>query len=489
MNHIGTDVYNVMDSGAKGDGIVKDTAAIQKAIDTCSSNGGGVVYFPSGYLFLTGTIYLDSYITLFVAENAILQGSTEIDDYSDDTGICPYYPEPLDRCLIYAKDKKNITLAGPGIIDGQFRESFIDKHDNPLETDVNQRPMLIRLENCSDIRMKDLTLKGAYSWCVHIKYCTNVKLQGLTVLNDRQDGFNIESSRIITISDCTLNCGDDGIALTTSHPEKPLTDITITNCVISSRWAGIRFGPLSKGNFENIIISNCVLRNCGGGGIKIGMFEGAEIKNCIFSSIIMDNVTAAVLVMNARWSDIGSMEENPKMMPVGKIRDLIFTDLIIHAHAGPTLPWDQNEYSEEEINDFLIRPDRNSTIFLHGHRDGVLENLMFRNIRITYPGGGVSKDSPFNGLVDMHEIDIHEHGYWTDDKTIWGIPIASAVFARHVRNITFQDMIISHRKAEGRPSFAFADSQIIELDKIRIDGQKMKPADLIQQECSDLETC
>jgi len=481
MNHNRTDVYNVMDSGAAGDGIVKDTASIQKTIDICSANGGGVVYFPSGHKFLTGTIYLDSNITFFVADNAIVQGSTEIDDYSDDTGISPYYPEPLDRCLIYAKDKKNITLAGPGIIDGQFREKFMNKHDNPLETDIVQRPMLIRIENCSNVKMKDLIFKGAYSWCVHIKYCNNVKLQGLTVLNDRQDGFNIESSRTITISDCTLNCGDDGIALTTSHPQKPLTDLTITNCVISSRWAAVRLGPLSKGNFENIVMSNCVLRDCGGGGIKIGMFEGAEIKNCIFSSLIMDNVTAPVLIMNTQWSDIGSLKEHPPMMPVGVIRDLMFTDLIIHTHEGPTLPWDRNDYSEEEINDFLVRPDRNSTIFLHGHRDGVLENLMFRNIRITYPGGGVSTESPLSELVDMHEIDIHKNGYWTDDKTIWGIPVASALFARHVSNINFCDVIINHRKTEERPAFAFIDSQIIELERIRIDGQKIKPEDMIQQ--------
>ena len=81
-----------------------------------------------------------------------------------------------------------------------------------------------------------------------------------------------------------------------------------------------------------------------------------------------------------------------------------------------------------------------------------------------------------NKSDNMHEINIHEHGYWTDDKTIWGIPIASALFARHVRNITFRDMIISHRKPEGRPAFAFADSKIIELEKIQIDRQKIKPA-------------
>lgn len=47
---------SVKDFGAKGDGVTDDTAAIQAAVDACSANGGGVVYFPFGTYILTAKI-------------------------------------------------------------------------------------------------------------------------------------------------------------------------------------------------------------------------------------------------------------------------------------------------------------------------------------------------------------------------------------------------------------------------------------------------
>jgi hypothetical protein len=61
------DSLSIHDFGAHGGGISLDTRAIRSAIDACTAQGGGVVYFPPGN-YLTGTRF--SNIQATVADNA-----------------------------------------------------------------------------------------------------------------------------------------------------------------------------------------------------------------------------------------------------------------------------------------------------------------------------------------------------------------------------------------------------------------------------------
>ena len=71
---------NVVDAGAKGDGVTKDTAAIQKALDACTAAGGGTILVPDG-IYLTGSIVIGANTTLQLASHAQILGSPDIADY------------------------------------------------------------------------------------------------------------------------------------------------------------------------------------------------------------------------------------------------------------------------------------------------------------------------------------------------------------------------------------------------------------------------
>ena len=96
-------LLDIRDFGAVGDGATLNTNAIQAAIDACSEQRAGGVLVAGGR-FVTGTLYLKSYVTLRIAGGAELLGSTEIRDYATDTHANQYRGEPhMDRCLIFAR--------------------------------------------------------------------------------------------------------------------------------------------------------------------------------------------------------------------------------------------------------------------------------------------------------------------------------------------------------------------------------------------------
>ena len=65
-------VWNVRDYGAKGDGVAKDTAAVQRAVDAANAAGGGEVLLPKG-TYLSGSVFLKSGVDFHLAEGATLR--------------------------------------------------------------------------------------------------------------------------------------------------------------------------------------------------------------------------------------------------------------------------------------------------------------------------------------------------------------------------------------------------------------------------------
>ena len=111
--------FDITKYGATGDGQTKATDAIKKAIQACHAAGGGRVLVPKG-TFFTGAIHLESNINLYLDEGATLLFSTDPKDYLplvytrfESTELMNYSP------FIYAFEKENVAITGPGTLDGQ----------------------------------------------------------------------------------------------------------------------------------------------------------------------------------------------------------------------------------------------------------------------------------------------------------------------------------------------------------------------------------
>jgi len=147
LNLLKAQQINILSLGAKGDGIFKNTAIIQEAINQCNKNGGGTVLIPTGN-FVTGTLYLKSNVNLFVDKGAILTGSMDSIDYPLNSpktvrSVSTHSNNGKAKknfSLIYAEAQENISIEGLGIINGNGDNNFWQRGDNGRD-----RPKLIFL--------------------------------------------------------------------------------------------------------------------------------------------------------------------------------------------------------------------------------------------------------------------------------------------------------------------------------------------------------
>ncbi len=301
---------NVRDFGAVGNGSVKDTAAIQQAIDA-----GGMVHFPPG-TYLTGTLYLRSNGGLFIEPGATLLGSPDPEDYNADD-FCPQNKaHPSENAsgahLIVAVEQENIMICGGGRIDGN-RKAFYGADEPPYAgkyqpgTAWNEslkgvwRPgQMIFFCECSNVHLENVQLYNSSYWTCFLHGCEDVFVRGLRILNDQRtangDGLDVDCCRRVVISDCIIDTGDDCITFRGScdllKNPKPCEYATVTNCVLHSRTMAFRFG-VGNGIVRNINVSNIVFHNCRdaigfNSNYSTDPTRGVEIENICFENLQMD---------------------------------------------------------------------------------------------------------------------------------------------------------------------------------------------------------
>lgn len=91
--------HNVVEYGARGDGVHENARPIQQAIDAASAAGGGVVLFPPG-TYRTATLFLKDNVTLRLDRGATILGTPDYSLYPAD--IKPVYETFLLREDRYA---------------------------------------------------------------------------------------------------------------------------------------------------------------------------------------------------------------------------------------------------------------------------------------------------------------------------------------------------------------------------------------------------
>jgi hypothetical protein len=406
-------ICDVRAFGAVGDGKQLDTNAINAAIRWCAKAGGGTVEFSAG-TYLSGTIEMLSNITLHLRTGSTILGSPNVGDYR----AISRSSEGRATSLIVAEEANDIGITGPGAIDGNGRafireprrphppgpfQDFLatrqglqvwdrlgENREGPVQ--MLERPgVLVLFVNCSDVTIRDVKVLDAPNWCVHLACCNRALLTGLNIrcslLVPNADAIDVAGSQNVRISDSYLEAGDDGIAVSPcadGYCQKSAENITVSDCVIVSRSAGVRLGWAAR-DIRNLTFTNLIIRDSNRG---IGIFvRGAEnIENILFSNIVIETrfmdglwwgLGEPVHISVARYDAKANADAEPKG-PMGQVRNVRFVNVTVTSEAPVVL------YSQQpgRIRDILFR-DYRQTI-----KESALNAAMGGNLdlRPTTPG-------------------------------------------------------------------------------------------------------
>ena len=389
--------YNVLDFGAVANGETLCTNAVQKAIEKCSAEGGGIVRFEGGRYVLS-TVFLRSNVTIEIAENTTILGSLNFDDYCSDEKVdYPLYQDASHsffHCSMFVAEAcEHIKIIGKGKID--MRSVWDEKNVRNMS---HRGAKCIALKNCKNVEISGLSIYNATDLAVYFAGCENVDIFGLK-LRVYIDGISPDNSKNVRIYDCELETGDDGLVLKSSYTLNRLDickNVHIWNCKVKSRCNAVKLGTETNGGFEDIRIENIKIKETRISAIAIESVDGAVIDGVIIRNVEMKNVNAPIFI------HVGKRMRGPAGRKIGKIRNITLENIVADGPYEPyeVIAWNYASYKANDIyqnpkvlglpavvDGMVAVDDWQITSNICGLKESPLENVALRNVHLKVDGG------------------------------------------------------------------------------------------------------
>jgi hypothetical protein len=290
---------NVKTTGAKGNGIADDTAAIQRAVDRVAVTGGVVVVPPGVYMInpdhLNGFgVRMRSNVTLQIERGATLRAIPN---------ALPQY------AIVFCEDVENIAIEGGGTIQGD-RDDHLDN--------IDARGMCIWFAGVRNAFVDDITVRDAWGDGFYVRNLDgqpsqDVSVTRLLAVRNRRNGMAIVSARRVDISGSTFTTTGGASPHVGLNLEpnigQPVEDIVVRGCfaidnenrgfqcsatgntllgcvAVGNARAGFQIRKVTGGVAAVTTLIGCVaIDNDDGGGSPEGGFrlqdcEGIIIESC-----------------------------------------------------------------------------------------------------------------------------------------------------------------------------------------------------------------
>jgi polygalacturonase len=418
------------------------------------------VLVPAG-TFLIGSLELKSNVTLHVAAGGKLLGSGRGSDYHAVDAIPLKGDSTLEDgnwALIYGVNAKNITVEGPGLIDGQGAQFHpaVRGTTPPSGLGGNRRPYHLLFYRCENLRVRDLELVDCAYHSIRVIQSKRVYMDGLYIhnrVNGNNDGFHFISSEFVTISNCTIMSQDDACALFGS-----CRNVTVTNSYFSTRWSVFRFGG---GKAANVAVSNCVMHQVYGCPIKFHGAPGSRFENMSFSNLVLEDVTGPIhFSMGPRTPRQGGPTPIDALpvdtnLPPAVVKNISFSN--IHG----TVTCNPKDLEESSIQSNYNPGEKHSCIGLNAVGGATIEKVSFDNIHLTFGGGGTADDAARRDLPQI-----------AGEYFMLGPMPAYGFYARNARALTLSNIRFETETPDLRPAVILDHVKDVAMSGISVQGNK-----------------
>lgn len=437
---------DVRDFGAKGDGVTKDTASIQAAIDKLPAAGGTVVVSPGSYL--SGTIHLRSNLTLRIEQGATLLFSTDDGDF-DPYEPLPYHlatppgkkdpgatlvnhllserrrlsaPPAYDDvettyfhyALLSGDGVHNVTIEGNGVIDGN--------------TSHRGGPKPIAIKNSEWVTVRGITIRNAPNYNISFGGADHIQVDSVKLLNGFADGVDTDGCHYVQVTNSYIDAWDDAVCPKASMAlGKPRSTehMVVANCVLRTSCNNFKFGTESAGDLRDITVTNCVMlrRDAGRrpmGGIAIESVDGSHIDGVAVSNISMEDVMAPIFIR------LGSRGRGMEKPAPGSIRNISIQNVVAR---GASL-----------------------ASSITGLPDGHVRNVSVDGLNVTEVGG-----------IPARDVEVAEGPTKYPDPDMFGDLPGLAVYARHVDGLRLSNIKVQAGQPDGRPGIVLDEVTAAEI--------------------------
>jgi len=418
----------------------KATAYIQAAIDKASASGGGTVLL-SGGDYVTGSLVMRSNVCLRVAEDSRLLASTDLADFPEHHAKRLTVQDThmgMDQALIFAEGCENISLCGPGVIDGRGTQDNFPGGETQHGTPG--RPFLIRFVDCAGVHVHDITLRDAACWMENYFNCDNVLLERITVRNQanyNNDGIDIDGCRDVIVRGCDVISGDDALCFKGAS-ERELNRVLVEDCSLYSSCNALKIGTDTQGDFRNILVRGCriggveedirgIKHPCSDSGISLEMVDGGTVENILITGI---DIRRAWSPLFMRLEDRGRVKPGDPKPGVGTLHRVII-EHVTGCDNGPR-----------------------GSYFI-----GIPEKTICDVILIDIHLSQLPSEKPVLNADDIGELrGVYPDAHMIDDL---GDAPAYALWARHVDGLTLDDYSVVPTSPDPRPQYVFTDAKNI----------------------------